>query len=542
MHRRSCRPVILLLISSSIACSSTDNQSSAADRAALFDYIYDKTLEREAFSPIKDSILGLNVAEEMSRFRDELIEAETAEELYYALLKISNARKDRHLTVSLVDGGLTLSDTAGTYQSNYPVSGSTVLHVPIRFATDYGSGPPHPTDLASVDYSVFVADYSVDIAAHITGDVPAVGDEVIAVNGLSLADYVTTIEPYHRYSTVNGFWWQLATWLPQLSRQFPPALYKDRLELELQRGDGSEYELALPYLDPATITWYGYDEQHYPDFDFIYSTESYDLYLSDKYPVVLLSWHGFREDLVEATDRLMDYAADHDLLDHAIIVDATRSRGGSLGAYTVRRLSPKPFKTTFGNLRISDASTLFAEGMRLRHSDSDARYPAAELDDGSWLVDWIETDVAAAIANGDAYTNNVPFKSAHAPRDPDGIIQPAEVHFTGSLICWFSPRGGSHLDQFASIVVDNELAYTMGMPAGGYSNTWEWEEDLVFPISGQPVVQFMWSIGHSIRPNGEVLEGNPALVDEYIPVTRENYESYHADLLRRSLAWLGMEN
>lgn len=533
------RAATILLLAASFACSSSEFQSTPEDRAALFEYIYDATLEREAFSPVKDSILGIDIADEMSRFRDELTEAETAEELYYALVKISNARKDRHLSVSLIDGGLTLSDTAGTYQSNYPVSGSTVLHAPITFAADFGGGPPHPTDLAAVDYAVFVADYAEDIGNHIIGEPPIVGDEVITVNGMSIADYVAAVEPYHRYSTTNGFWWQFATWLPQLSRQFPPSVYKEQLELELQRGDGTQYQLALPYVDPSTISWSGFGERHYPDFDFIYSTESYDLYLSDRYPVVLLSWHGFREDLVEATDRLMAYASEHDLLDHALIVDATRSRGGSLGAYAVRRLSPKPFKTTFGNLKISDASTLFAEGMRLRYSDSDARYPAPELDDGSWLVDWIETDVAAAIANGDAYTNNVPFKNAHAPRDSDGIIQPADVHFTGPMICWFSPRGGSHLDQFASIVVDNELAYTMGMPAGGYSNTWEWEEDLMFPISGKPVVQFMWSIGHSIRPNGEILEGNPALVDEYIPVTRENYESYHTDLLRRSLARLG---
>ena len=76
------------------------------------------------------------------------------------------------------------------------------------------------------------------------------------------------------------------------------------------------------------------------------------------------------------------------------------------------------------------------------------------------------------------------------------------------------------------------------MPTGGYSNTWEWEEEVIFPISQEPVCKFMWTIGHTVRPNGELLEGNPANVDEYIPVTRDNYTRYYHILLSRALARL----
>ncbi len=79
------------------------------------------------------------------------------------------------------------------------------------------------------------------------------------------------------------------------------------------------------------------------------------------------------------------------------------------------------------------------------------------------------------------------------------------------------------------------------MPAGGYSNTWEWEETLLFPISKKPVVGYMWSVGHTIRPNGEVLEGNPADVDEYIPLTRDNFLNYYPLLVSRALGHLGFE-
>jgi hypothetical protein len=79
------------------------------------------------------------------------------------------------------------------------------------------------------------------------------------------------------------------------------------------------------------------------------------------------------------------------------------------------------------------------------------------------------------------------------------------------------------------------------MPAGGYSNTWEWEELLTMPGTDLPVAEFMWSIGHTIRPNGELAEGNPAPVDVWIPLTRANAAEYYATLLGEALELLGQQ-
>jgi hypothetical protein len=204
----------------------------------------------------------------------------------------------------------------------------------------------------------------------------------------------------------------------------------------------------------------------------------------------------------------------------------------------VRRLSPKPFKTTFGNLRLSDAGVSFVEQAKEATGQLlDSGVQEAD-DNGRWLLDWLETDVSAAIADGRDYTDDVPFKLAHAPRDSDGVLQPAPVHFTGRLVVLLGPDGGSHLDQFAAIVADNDLGPIVGMPAGGYSNTWEWEEVLIMPGTDRPVAEFMWSIGHTIRPNGEISEGNPAPVDEWVPLTRANAAEYYPTLLSRALELL----
>jgi hypothetical protein len=160
------------------------------------------------------------------------------------------------------------------------------------------------------------------------------------------------------------------------------------------------------------------------------------------------------------------------------------------------------------------------------------------LDDGTWLMDWIETSVIPAMEAGrDEYSSNVPFKLTHAPMSSNGILYPAPVHFSGNMVALFGPFGGSQVDQVASILVDNKLAHTIGMPTGGFSNTWDWSQILT-DENNRSIVRFMWSIGQTIRPNGQVLEGNPPNVHEYVPQTRENYLHYRDELVARAMQHL----
>ncbi|UCE42626.1 MAG: hypothetical protein JSV17_06630 [Candidatus Aminicenantes bacterium] len=530
-----CFIIILFLFCHSIPIPPNTGADSREDREALFEYILAKTLERESFSPIKNRKLQLDVLKEMHKYRDELIQADTDEKLFYALLKISNARKDRHLNISLVKGGIMLPQTAGVSLDRGVGEAEPILHAPIRFSVDYGKPG---------QYFVFVSDFAKNIKEFTQAVLPEIGDKLSAINGQGILEYRQLIEPYHRYSTIEGFWWKFALWIPQKSYQFPPSFYREKITISLEKKDGRRYDLVLPYLSPEKMEWEGIGEQHYPGFKHLFSTQTYNLYRNtDNKKILLLDWYGFRENLVKDMDRLMDYATEHQLLDYAVIFDGTRSRGGSKGAYAIHRLSPKSFKTTFGNLRLSDIIPTFIDQKRQQYErrrilDSGV---AETIDDGTWLMEWLEDDVLKGMHAGQEYSNNVPFKLAHLPKYSDGIINPAKVHFKGPLICWFSPYGGSHLDQFASIIVDNDLGHSIGMPAGGYSNTWEWDEILVFPKSKRPVVRYMWSIGHTIRPNGEILEGNPAKVKEHIPITKENYADYYNILLQKTYEYLGLE-
>ncbi|NNM32862.1 MAG: hypothetical protein HKO53_07330 [Gemmatimonadetes bacterium] len=45
----------------------------------------------------------------------------------------------------------------------------------------------------------------------------------------------------------------------------------------------------------------------------------------------------------------------------------------------------------------------------------------------------------------------------------------------------------------------------------------------------------MYDIGHTVRPNGEILEGRAAPVDDFVPLTRDNFAEYYQVLLERAL-------
>lgn len=520
------------------ACTAPDDPPGPAGtpalRGSLFDTIVARTERREAFSPVKNERLGFDPLAAMRALRDDVVAADTEEALYYALARLSHARRDRHLDVMLVPGGPAPSYAAGLEVTGGP-DPDPPEQAPVRVFPDYSDGA------GVADY--FIGDLAAAAGSAATGSLPSIGDRIVTVNGVPVAAWHDSATAFMRHSTTAALRWKLAEAMTIATAAFPPRLRADPLTLGIAAPDGTETTYRLPFHAPGDLTWTGTGEPAYPGLSLALHTPTFDLLTPDDGRLFLvLTWRGFRETMVADVDALIAFAADRGLLDHALVMDVTRSRGGSLGAYAMQRLQPRPFRTTFGNLRISDVTLPFIEDKRrdfAARDINDSGVPET-IDDGTWLMAWLEDDVLGALERGDAYSNNVPFKLAHAPRDSDGVLEPAAVHFRGPLGIISGPTGGSHLDQFVSIVVDNGLGSVVGMPPGGYSNTWEWEEVLTFPGTEQPVVEFMWNIGHTIRPNGEIAEGNPADVDGWMPLTPENVTTYYEDMLARVLELMGV--
>ena len=532
---------IILAMTGLLACQpDSPRTSTAEDRAELFDYIILKTIERESISEPKTWVMNYDPLKDMLKFRNEMIAADTDEALLHVLMKMSNVRRDRHAVVNTVEGGL---------QVNEDINRTA----PLIFQTDY---------VEPGNYFFFVGDHAKNIRDYSGETVPEIGDKLLAVNGTPIDDYVEELRLYMRYSSYNGLWRLLAEVLPRQNFRLPIPLDREEVSFTLENRGGQEYTLTLPYLERNEVQWEGYYKLHgdhrYTGFHKTISTVSYDIYEHPDLPVLVIDWYGFRPSLIEDVDSLIAYAQANNLLGHDVILDGTRARGGSNGAYLMRHLFSKPFHVTYGNLKISDLTPIFIEDRLQAYRDGGLN---GTTDGGSWQIEWLTTDVAEAYEKGLNFSNNVPHKLAHLPKDSDGILQPAPVRFTGTTVSLLGPYGGSHLDQYASMVIDNKLGYTIGMPAGGFSSTWEFGETLHFPISGKPVAYFEWGMGHTLRPNvdyplkvvdmygryygdamdpdGLVLEGNPPPVDKLILQTRDNYTSYYDILLGEALRFLG---
>ncbi len=445
----------------------------------------------------------------MKKLRSEFVASETETELYYALIKLSNARRDRHLRVHPVEGGLRPPE-------QLPCA-SAPIHVLPAFSDIH-----NPTFLVAA------------VGGGRTS--PRRGDIIVGVNGRQIAEYINEFTSWIPHSTLHGLYWRMAYELPKRVSSVPPSLYSERLDLTLERPSGQRYDVSLLYRNGCQRFNFNAPT---PGFTEVMGRENFNVLLDRSRRIILLRWLDFEYSLIQDIIDLMEYAKRERILDYDMIIDVTYSSGGSRGAYAIQRLVDQPFRTTFGNVRLSD---LGKERVR-RYIHRAARTDAPDIFglnlSGSWLIDWARTDATEAIRRGDEYTPSVPFKLAHLAKSSDGILQPAPVHFSGQVaIINGGLWGGSHLDQFVAMFVDNGLAVFVGMPTGGYSNTWEGDEVLYFPNTRRPVVRFQWSIGHTIRPNGEVLEGNPAHPDIYIPLTPDNFREYQQVRLETGIAAL----
>ena len=494
-------------------CGATpEREFSTGQLEALFDDIISKTERREAFSEVKESNIGYSAIEDMKKLRSEFVASRTGTDLYYALSKLSNARRDRHLRVGPVDGGLLAPDRECVSAPIHVLPDLSDIHNPTFFIARLTQGRTSPK----------------------------VGDVIVGVNGRSMAEYMDEFTPWIRHSTLHGLYWRMAYGMPKQIPTTPPRLYSSRLDLTLEDSSGQQYDVSLPY----NYGCYSLNSRHSTaGFVEVMQRENFNVWLDRSRQVVLLQWLDFEYSLIQDIVDLMKYAEREQILDYDMIIDVSWSSGGSRGAYAMQRLVDEPFRVTFGNVRLSDLGKERVEREANRQLDTSAPSIFGLNPSGSWLIDWARTDAMEAIRRGDEYTPPVPFKLAHLPKDSDGILQPAPVHFSGEVaIINARTWGGSHLDQFMAMYVDNDLATFIGMPTGGYSNTWEGDETLRLPETGRPLAQFMWSIGHTIRPNSEVLEGNPAQPDHYIPRTRDNFQGYHQMLFDTALAALDSAN
>jgi len=157
-----------------------------AQRLALLDSLIEKTAARDAFSPEKNARLKFDGRADMLALRDEFAAADTDDKLYFAIVKASAARRDRHLSVDPVPGGLRPWFVGADGEPAAPTS------APVRLMSDFDT------------FDVFVADLAHDPSTQgIT-----IGDTVTSIDGVPTATAVERARPYR--APLHRIWFPLA--------------------------------------------------------------------------------------------------------------------------------------------------------------------------------------------------------------------------------------------------------------------------------------------------------------------------------------------
>ena len=472
----------------------------------LFNYLTSSIFAREAFSPIKNQNLHIDLKRQFKENRKSFLQANTDEDLYFEILKLSNLRRDSHLKMK------------PTFLESIDKK-----KLPITFMVVFEGKSP-----------LFIVDQIAHGFADAFPDL-RIGDELVQVGDMHFEDFIEVTKQYIPSSTNNNHYYRLAEELSTNAFNLSKVVNLNNPVFTFRSIDHSTHRYTFSYHKKRELTFK--ELRKYKDFNLVLTADNFNTYVHKEQQILLLEWLDFEEDLPDDVDTLMEWAVHNDKLKHHLIIDATQSSGGINSIYALRRLINKPFKIIKGNLRISDITEKFIDIIDKGALEYKAEYTKrAEIKPLIELVDWLKGQVIDSCKSDAEYSNNVVFKMRYNTHN-DSIYR-FDTHFDGEIVTLFSPKVGSQIDQMASILKDNQLAYSIGQTTGGFSNTWEWKEPIINPNTGNIVCNFMWNIGHTIRPNGEILEGNPAEVDYYLPPTKDNFLHYKNILVDKSIEYL----
>lgn len=466
------------------------NIGTAEEREALFDTLVDRTLQWEAWSPFKERKNATDYPIDAEALRDDFVNASSELDLVIALQKLSNLRQDRHLFVD----------------EEFPDVSNQQTETPIKFWPDFSGAA----------LKIFVSDTAINFSTYSSQSL-TLGDEVIAVNGIDIETYYESLIPFLRFSTINGARWEFAEALSIKRTLFDPSLYRfdNTVQYTLKRGNGTNYLISLPYSN-EDYKFTDSGARSLPGYELLLQTIDVDMYVKylDENIIVLLRWKDF-EDVANTAFNIIQKAKERNLLSANVILDIAESSGGSGAPDLLRILAQEPFQTTWGNVKIGDYLDDFKQGF------------------SGPVREWLDNDVEEARANDEEFSPNVPFKLQYFSKTETGIMNPGEERFAGKVVLISGSNTGSQVDQCAAMLIDNDVAIvSLGMPCGGYSNTWEYEPLLNFPEGSNNWFEYHWNIGHTIRPNGEVLEGNPAIPEYPYLLTSENFASYYDQMIQ----------
>ena len=278
----------------------------------LFNYLTSSIFAREAFSPIKNQNLHIDLKRQFKENRKSFLQANTDEDLYFEILKLSNLRRDSHLKMK------------PTFLESIDKK-----KLPITFMVVFEGKSP-----------LFIVDQIAHGFADAFPDL-RIGDELVQVGDMHFEDFIEVTKQYIPSSTNNNHYYRLAEELSTNAFNLSKVVNLNNPVFKFRSIDHSTHRYTFSYHKKRELTFK--ELRKYKDFNLVLTADNFNTYVHKEQQILLLEWLDFEEDLPDDVDTLMEWAVHNDKLTHHLIIDATQSSGGINSIYALRRLINKPF-------------------------------------------------------------------------------------------------------------------------------------------------------------------------------------------------------
>ena len=202
-----------------------------------------------------------------------------------------------------------------------------------------------------------------------------------------------------------------------------------------------------------------------------------------------------RDDLERVDlERLGDYLKSMNPRFGRLLIDVRENGGGPIAQRLTELVADKPYKATW-------SVTVLTPLLRRDKEFRAAAYHHPES--GKEAMTLRELDSGAERSSPHAFICKT---EACGPREGDGKPSALGLHYKTALLT--GPYCISSCDQFAAVFLDNGFGEVVGLPPAGASSPTR--ADARLKLADGETFSMTFSFGVTYRPNGEVLEGNPA--------------------------------
>ncbi len=476
------------------------------DRAATFDRWLAAIRGVHHVSEDAFARLGTTLDAEVARSRARFLTASGDEAAYYAIVSLVAALHDAHVEL-------------------------------------HHFGAPGRRDLPDVlvpdEPTVFVranirAEREGDHTTYaVSAESIAPGAELLAVDGISIDELEDRLREWYRLHSPEGLRDFVASWVTYRDpRALPAPSPGDQLTLRVRTASGDE--------EDATLTWEAIAQtrglpgpprccETFGSSEAATDYERRTPFASGE------QWCAYDVDAVTVVRACSFAYVDRDALvrDQQAMLDAIEVRAPARVLFDVRENGGGDFDPVFFGA-FTDRS--YAIPLKRFYFGPALREDPGLLDRAIVFLERVPDPIAlleGELARGEDFSRAFPFFCRTAACEATEATYEGRGLPTYEVAVLTGPGCASSCDDFVSILRDNAIASTVGVPSAGADSPFRYVLELA--LADGTTFDLVVTAGVSERPGGTtILEGHPPPIDVEVAQVRENRGNYLSDAVARA--------